>query len=688
MTIEPPQATPDHGAMTFRDHLIELRSRVLRASIGVALAFFVAWAFHVELYAWLSAPVRNALADNNLYAIKALQITESIEVYMKLSLVGGIFLASPWVFYQVWAFVAPGLFDKEKRLMIPVLSGTVACFVLGAAFCYLVVLPFMTDFLIKLTVEAPGLTLEPTLASTVSFSTVMLLAFGAVFELPLFMYVLAVLGLVTPSGLLKFYRYWVVIAFILGAVLTPTPDPINQTLMSAPLVVLYGVGIGLAWLAQRNPDQKLSRRTMVLVSTGLVVLAGGGVALAARPTDAGVYDDLPANARQIIGIHHQRLGKLVQQGERELHTAAQLAPLTVLAMLEVVPKGEPFVLLVRGEAATALVVAVEDPQRTVRLLAKRQQVSVVVATSGLSASFALPGSTIRFQAVAAGKRVLWLGDDAGVELLSDARSGRAKKLLDDPGMSERLALLRGSGPVWAIAADGKGFANWLPAGALGHGVDLVTAQLHGDKEELALRYECKGPDAAAALRNRLDAWVADERRRVTGRALSPRERESANQLAELAILVARTAEAAARVLPVGSSDHQTLMSSSYQAMRLSRDASPVDNPALQAQQMAALIDSDLGAAVLPPATTIAETRGNATVLSVQAPAARLLQLLLAPSAAALVLPPPQVPETAVAPEQPGPRVERAVPGVGAVPAVDRAVPAVDRAVPAVDRAAP
>ena len=132
MTPEAPAV--DHGTMSFRDHLIELRGRVLRASIGIAVAFFIAWAFHVELYAWLSAPVRNALADNNLYAIKALQITESIEVYMKLSLVGGIFLASPWVFYQVWAFVAPGLFDKEKRLLVPVLSGSVACFVLGAAF--------------------------------------------------------------------------------------------------------------------------------------------------------------------------------------------------------------------------------------------------------------------------------------------------------------------------------------------------------------------------------------------------------------------------------------------------------------------------------------------------------------------------------------------------------------------------
>lgn len=628
------------AAMSFRDHLIELRSRIMRASIGVVLAFFVAWAFHVELYAWLSAPVRNALADNNLFAIKALQITESIEVYMKLSLVGGIFLASPWVFYQMWAFVAPGLLDREKRLMVPVLSGSVACFVLGAAFCYLVVLPFMTDFLIKLTIEAPGMTLEPTLASTVAFSTLMLLAFGAVFELPLVLYVLAALGLVTPKGLLGFYRYWIVISFVIGAVLTPTPDPINQTLMSAPLVLLYGVGVGVAWLVQRQPEQKVSRRTLGLVSVALVALAAGGVALAARPSDAGVYDDLPADARQIVGVHSQRIGKLLQQAEREPAVAELVAPLTMLAALEIVPKGEPYVVLVRGEAAAALVLAVDDPQAVVRRIAKRQQTSVVQAQSGLSAWFALPGTAIRWRAVAAGKKVLWLGDDAGVELLSLSRAKRSPKLVEMPGMNERLALLRGSAPVWALAVQEAGFDKWLPAGAMKQQVAAVTAQWPADKEELGLIYECKGPDSATGLRDRIDAWTADERQRRVGPNLNLESRRAAEQLAELAVLVARTAEAAARVLPVGSTDHQTLMSSSYQAMRLSRDASPTDAPA---PSPALAHDAELGAAILPPATASAQARGNSMQWTVQAPAGRLLQLLLAPSAAALKLPKPPPP---------------------------------------------
>ncbi len=630
----------EHGAMSFREHLIELRGRVLRASIGIFLAFFIAWAFHVELYAWLSAPVRNALADNNLFAIKALQITESIEVYMKLSLVGGIFLASPWVFYQIWAFVAPGLLDNEKRLMVPVLSGSVACFVLGAAFCYLVVLPFMTDFLIKLTIEAPGMTLEPTLASTVSFSTMMLLAFGAVFELPLFIYVLAALGLVTPKSLWKFYRYWIVISFVLGAVLTPTPDPINQALMSAPLVLLYGVGMAIAWLVQRNPDQKVSRRNMALASAGLVALAVGGVALAARPTDAGLYDDLPVAARQVIGVHGQRLGRLLQAADRDSRVTAMLAPLQALQQLEIVPKGDPYLVLVRGETASAVVVASDDPAAVVRRLGRRFQASVVAAPSGLSVWFAHPLYKQRWRAVAAGKKVLWLGEDAGVELLSSARQGQTPRLLADPTMAERLAMLRGSGPLWSLVVHAQGIERWLPAGAMRGNVVVASVQLSADKDELAIRLECKGPDAAAALRDRLDAWTADERRRLVGPQQNAEERHASERLTELAILVARTAEAAARVLPVGSTDHQTLMSSSYQAMRLSRATSPTTEE-LEPTHLGELV-----AAVAPPATSEVQARGTAVAWIIQAPRAKLLQLLLAPSSAALSTPldnPPAVP---------------------------------------------
>lgn len=637
------EPTPEKATMTLREHLIELRSRLFRATIAVVVGFFVAWAFHIELYDWLSQPIRDAMSNNNLFAIKALQITESIEVYMKLSLVGGLFLASPFVFYQIWAFVAPGLLSTERRLIVPVLSGSVACFVLGAAFCYLVALPFMTDFLIKLTVDAPGLTLEPTLASTVSFATLMLVAFGAVFELPLFMYVLAATGMVTAQGFLKFYRYWIVIAFIIGAVLTPTPDPINQTMMSAPLVVLYGVGIAIAWFVQRDPNQKMSRRTLALVALVLVSLAVGGVALAARRSEPGTIDDLPVGARQIVGVHLQRLPRLLQQAEREPSARRALSPLSLLRALGLDKPRDPVVLLVRAEQGAVVILEVDDAPAHVRRLAKLRDTSVLTAPSGLTSWLVVPGGKGRWRIVAAGPHLLWLGDDSAVELLSRVRLGQAPRLLDDPVALQQLRDLRAAGPLWSLANDSKGFGRWLPAGALQQNVKTASAAYAGDKPELLIRFDCKGPEAATALRDRLDAWVADARRAMQVSPVDERYKKATENLAEVAVLLARTAEAAARLVPVGSVDHQTLMASSVQAMRLSRDLSPTaDSVALPPEA-----DAALSAAVKPPALVQAEAAGTAVTWKVQGEGAGLLAMIAAPSDAGLqsdlVSPPPTVP---------------------------------------------
>ena len=146
--------------------------------------------------------------------------------------------------------------------------------------------------LVRLTIEDPSLSLEPTLASTMGFSATMLLAFGAVFELPLFMYVLAAVGVVSARGFWGFYRYWVVIAFVIGAILTPTPDPVNQTMMSAPLVVLYGIGVLVAWLAEREPGQPWPRRTLTAVAIGVVVAASAGLWWSFRERDPSLEEEI------------------------------------------------------------------------------------------------------------------------------------------------------------------------------------------------------------------------------------------------------------------------------------------------------------------------------------------------------------------------------------------------------------
>jgi len=627
------QDPPDtHSAMPFLAHLGELRTRAFRATLSVFGGFFAAWGYHVELYAWLSAPVRHALSDNNLFSIKALQITESIEVYMKLSLVGGLFLASPFVFYQIWAFIAPGLLTKERRMLTPIVAGSVSCFVLGAAFCYLVVLPFMTDFLIKLTIEAPGMTFEPTLSSTVSFSLLMLLSFGTVFELPLFMYVLAAMGLVTARGFLGFYRYWIVIAFILGAVLTPTPDPINQSLMSAPLVVLYGVGCLIAWIVQREPGRRLPRRAIVAVALVLLVLAGSGVALALRGAERGALDDVPADVQQILGVHEASLARWHQQAAPNSAAAQGLAPLGLVESLHIRPLAVPLVLLARFDDGVVVLTEVPDAAAVVRKLALRFQSSAVPAPSGLSTWFRPEQGRPPWRAVAASKRVLWLGTDGGLAHLSAVRQGRAPALAADPQLADRVATLRGAGPLWSLAPTAKGVAGWLPGGAMGQNVRSAAAVLARDRAELALSYECRGPDSAISLRDRLDAWMADSRRlpRSASGGSAP---VVADRLRDLALLVARTAESTARLATPGTQDHQELSRAAAEAAHLARELANAPQPArLQAEPATDVLTT----LVQPPALAHAESSQGHVTWTIQGELPRLLDALVAPASAVAV----------------------------------------------------
>lgn len=630
-------AAAPQGSMTFREHLIELRQRLMRAALAVVVGFFVAWQFHVELYALISAPVREALANHNLFAIKAMAVTESIEVYMKLALGGGLFVASPVVFWQLWAFVAPGLLDKEKRLMLPVLLGSVACFFLGAAFCYLAVLPFMTDFLVELTVAAPGLSLEPTLASTISFSLLMLLAFGAVFELPLFMYLLAALQLVTAQGLLKFWRYWVVISFIIGAVLTPTPDPINQTLMSAPLVLLYGVGVGLAWLTQRTPGERLSRRTAVLLAGALTALAAGGVALSLQQVETSGLDILPAKAEAITGVHAQQLPELTgyASGKSDAaHAAAAsrtLAPLRALQALRVELR-EPMVYVVQTAAGAVVVAEVEDAAAVVKRVARTASVSTTEAPAGLSAVVAADQtpSPRRLRLVAAGRRVLWLGDDAATAGLAQVRDDRALAARNDETLAGALESLRGEGAVWAVAAAPDGIGAWLPGGALRDTVRLASALLSRDGKSLRLRFVCKGPEAAQALRERLESWAADHR---STESLPTESAVLTEQVLGLASAVASLAEAQARQLPAGSQDAQKLRETAREVLQTRRQLQERLRIGTVSPAASARLGDGVLTAVVQSATAMRfEVRQTEVDWTIEAPEGALLAMLGAPGA--------------------------------------------------------
>ena len=177
---------------------------------------------------------------------------------MKLALVAGAFVASPFIFYQLWKFVAPGLYKQERKIIIPVAIASAFCFVGGALFGYFIVFPFGFKFFVDY--ASDYITVMPTISAYFSLATTLLFAFGLIFELPVFIFFLTSLGLVSTKALRKFRRWAILLSFIVAAVLTPTPDAINQLLMAGPMVVLYEVGIWVSWFVDKSRKEEKAKK--------------------------------------------------------------------------------------------------------------------------------------------------------------------------------------------------------------------------------------------------------------------------------------------------------------------------------------------------------------------------------------------------------------------------------------------
>lgn len=231
--------------MSFMEHLGELRTRIMWSLAWVLVGVAVGFPFAERVIDFLSRPVRQA-GQTLVYT----QLTEAFWVQMKVALVVGMFVAAPGVLWQVWRFVEPGLHKHEKKYAVPfILIGTLL-FLIGGAFSLLVVAPFAARYFLAW--GRPGLQPMITIGSYFDFYLKFTLAFGAVFELPLAITLLARFGVVTPKMLAKNRKYAILGAFIAGAVLTPTPDAFNQTLMAGPLIILYEVGIVCARIFGRR----------------------------------------------------------------------------------------------------------------------------------------------------------------------------------------------------------------------------------------------------------------------------------------------------------------------------------------------------------------------------------------------------------------------------------------------------
>nr|XP_061810474.1 sec-independent protein translocase protein TatC-like [Nerophis lumbriciformis] len=220
--------------MGLLDHLDELRKRLLYAALAFIVTFLACWSFHRQIYDFLAQPIYRILDGKKLVAALA-----------------GIFLASPIILYQLWAFVAPGLYRRERRMAGPFIFFGSVLFLAGGAFAYYVAFPFAVEFLVGMGEDFEA---SITVSSYLGFLMTVILGLGVMFELPTLIFLLAKIGVVTPRFLLRHFRWAVVIIFVVAAVITPTPDVVNLCVFALPTIVLYLVGVAVAWTV--TPDKR------------------------------------------------------------------------------------------------------------------------------------------------------------------------------------------------------------------------------------------------------------------------------------------------------------------------------------------------------------------------------------------------------------------------------------------------
>ncbi|MCI0402297.1 MAG: twin-arginine translocase subunit TatC [Acidobacteria bacterium] len=243
------------GSMSFLDHLEELRRRLIYALISVTAGVLVSWPLADRIFAVMQQPIMQALRRHQLDdKLVYLSPTEPFNIYLKVALIAGLFVSSPLVLYQLWAFVAPGLYRNEKRYVLPFMFSTVALFLSGGYFGYRLVYPAALDFLIGY-----GEQFRPmiTIGEYTDLFLTVILGLGVVFELPVVIFFLALMGVVDAAFLWNNLRYAVLSIFIIAAILTPTTDIVNLMIFAAPMIALYMLSIGIAWFV--HPRRRRAR---------------------------------------------------------------------------------------------------------------------------------------------------------------------------------------------------------------------------------------------------------------------------------------------------------------------------------------------------------------------------------------------------------------------------------------------
>jgi sec-independent protein translocase protein TatC len=235
---------PAEGKMSFLEHLDELRKRIVHSAIAIAVCVVAGFYWINQIVNFILAPTRQALPTG----VKLIytQPGEAFSLYVQIALIMGVVLAAPFIMYQVWMFIAPGLYSNEKRLAIPFVLFTTLGFLLGAAFNHYIAFPFMMVFFASF--NTPDLAFMPKLDDVFGLYTKMLLGMGVVFQMPTVVFFLAKMKMVTARFLLKHFKYAFLIIFVAAAVITPTGDMMTQAIFAAPMIALYMLSIVVAWI--------------------------------------------------------------------------------------------------------------------------------------------------------------------------------------------------------------------------------------------------------------------------------------------------------------------------------------------------------------------------------------------------------------------------------------------------------
>jgi sec-independent protein translocase protein TatC len=229
----------ENGKMPFTEHLAELRKRLIICFVGIGVGFAIAYSFKESLFVLLMRPLKSAMAPGQKLIFTGLP--EAFFVYIEVSFFGGILFAAPLILFEMWLFIAPGLYKNERRFLLPLLFLSCFFFAGGVLFGYSVVFPYAFKYLLGF--ESDLVQALPSMREYLTLATTLLIAFGFIFQLPLVVTMLSRIGIVTSSFLSKNRKYAFLLSFVVAAIVTPTPDVVNQCLMAGPLVILYEISI-------------------------------------------------------------------------------------------------------------------------------------------------------------------------------------------------------------------------------------------------------------------------------------------------------------------------------------------------------------------------------------------------------------------------------------------------------------